>query len=84
MVVKTVEVEKTVIQTVEVEKQITKEVPVTPTPEGFKPSGTIRVALSNEPNSLYIPMTADVNADIAGSQLFDALVDCVSNDFAQG
>ena len=73
-VVKTVEVEKQVVQTVEVVKEVVKEVQVTPQPEAVKPTGTLRVALSGDPNSLYIPMTADKNADIAASQLYDPLV----------
>ncbi len=80
VVVQTVEVEKQVVQTVEVEKkvvetvEVVKEVQVTPMPEGAKPTGTLRVALSGDPNSLYIPATADKNADIAASQLYDPLV----------
>ena len=73
-VVQTVEVEKKVIETVEVVKEVVKEVQVTPMPEGAKPTGTLRVALSGDPNSLYIPATADKNADIAASQLYDPLV----------
>ncbi len=38
------------------------------------PQGTLRLAISGEPNSLYIPLTADKNADIAASQLYDPLV----------
>ena len=38
------------------------------------PSGTLRVALSTFPNSLFIPMTAERNADNAATQLFDSLV----------
>ncbi|NLE59831.1 MAG: ABC transporter substrate-binding protein [Planctomycetes bacterium] len=80
VVVQTVEVEKQVVQTVEVEKkvietvEVVKEVAVTPMPEGAKPTGTLRVALSGDPNSLYIPATADKNSDIAASQLYDPLV----------
>ncbi len=73
-VIETVEVEKEVIQTVEVEKEVVKEVEVTAVPEGSKPSGTLRVALSGYPNSLYIPATQDKNADNAASQLYDPLV----------
>jgi ABC-type transport system substrate-binding protein len=73
-VVQTVEVEKKVVETVEVVKEVVKEVQVTPMPEGAKPTGTLRVALSGDPNSLYIPATADKNADIAASQLYDPLV----------
>ena len=69
-----VEVEKEVVQTVEVEKEVVKEVEVTAVPEGFKPKGTLRVALSGFPNSLYIPATQDKNADNAASQLYDPLV----------
>jgi peptide/nickel transport system substrate-binding protein len=71
-VMETVEVEKTVVETVEVEKEVVKE--VTAVPEGFKPQGTLRVALSGFPNSLYIPATQDKNADNAASQLYDPLV----------
>ena len=73
-VVETVEVEKEVVQTVEVEKEVVKEVEVTAVPEGFKPKGTLRVALSGFPNSLYIPATQDKNADNVASQLYDPLV----------
>ncbi len=73
-VVETVEVEKEVVQTVEVEKEVVKEVEVTAVPEGFKPKGTLRVALSGSPNSLFIPATQDKNADNAASQLYDPLV----------
>ncbi len=73
-VVKTVEVVKEVVSTVEVVKEVVKEVQVTPQPEAMKPTGALRVALSGDPNSLYIPMTADKNADIAASQLYDPLV----------
>ena len=38
------------------------------------PTGTLRVALSTFPNSLFIPMTAERNADNAATQLFDSLV----------
>ena len=71
-VMETVEVEKTVVETVEVEKEVVKE--VTAVPEGFKRQGTLRVALSGFPNSLYIPATQDKNADNAASQLYDPLV----------
>ena len=88
VVVETVEIEKTVIETVEVEKEVVqtvvvekevvkevvKEVEVTAVPEGFKPKGTLRVALSGFPNSLYIPATQDKNADNVASQLYDPLV----------
>jgi peptide/nickel transport system substrate-binding protein len=73
-VVKTVEVVKEVVSTVEVVKEVVKEVEVTPQPVAAQPTGALRVALSGDPNSLYIPMTADKNADIAASQLYDPLV----------
>jgi peptide/nickel transport system substrate-binding protein len=75
-IIQTVEVPKTVevVQTVEVPKEVVQTVEVTAVPEGFKPKGTLRVALSGFPNSLYIPATADKNADIAASQLYDPLV----------
>jgi len=49
------------------------EEPEDPTAEDG-PSGTLRVALSTFPNSLFIPMTAERNADNAATQLFDSLV----------
>ena len=75
-VVQTVEVEKQVevIQTVEVEKEVIKEVEVTVEPPAAGPEGTLRVALSTFPNSLFVPMTAERNADNAASQLYDSLV----------
>jgi peptide/nickel transport system substrate-binding protein len=79
-VVQTVEIERTVVETVQVEKEVVetvevvKEVEVTAIPEGFKPKGTLRVALSGSPNSLFIPATQDKNADNAASQLYDPLV----------
>jgi peptide/nickel transport system substrate-binding protein len=73
-VIETIEVEKEVVQTVVVEKEVIKEVEVTAVPEGFKPKGTLRVALSGFPNSLYIPATQDKNADNVASQLYDPLV----------
>jgi peptide/nickel transport system substrate-binding protein len=62
------EVEKEVIQTVEVIKEV--EVPV----ESTGPQGTLRVALSIFPNSLFLPLTDERNADNAASQLYDSLV----------
>jgi len=44
------------------------------TPEAPRPQGTLRVALSGEPASLYIPNTPDMNSDTAASQLYDPLV----------
>jgi len=44
------------------------------TPETPGPQGTLRVALSGEPASLYIPNTPDMNSDTAASQLYDPLV----------
>ena len=43
-------------------------------PEAMGPQGTLRVALSGEPASLYIPTTPDINSDTAASQLYDPLV----------
>ena len=43
-------------------------------PEAEGPKGTLRVALSTFPNSLFIPLTAERNADNAATQLFDSLV----------
>ena len=73
-VVKTVEVEKEVVQTVEVEKEVVKEVQVTVEPPAAGPEGTLRVALSTFPNSLFVPLTAERNADNAATQLYDSLV----------
>jgi peptide/nickel transport system substrate-binding protein len=44
------------------------------TPETLGPTGTLRVGLSGEPASLYIPNTPDMNSDTAASQLYDPLV----------
>lgn len=68
VVKETVEVEKEVIQTVEVVKEV--EVPAA----SAGPQGTLRVALSIFPNSLFIPLTDERNADNAASQLYDSLV----------
>lgn len=65
VVVQTVEVENPVVQTVQVEEQVVKEV--------------IRIALTNEVNTLYLPMMADDNADAVASQLYDPLVDMDNN-----
>lgn len=43
------------------------------------PEGTLRVALSTFPNSLFIPLTAERNADNVATQLFDSLV-YIDND----
>ena len=43
-------------------------------PEAAGPKGTLRVALSTFPNSLFIPLTAERNADNTATQLFDSLV----------
>jgi peptide/nickel transport system substrate-binding protein len=56
------------VETVVVEKVIV------PTPEAPKPKGTLRVALSTYPNSLYVPLTAERNADNAATQLYNTLV----------
>lgn len=74
MVEKTVEVEKPVEVTREIERtvEVEKVVEITPTPTG--PQGTLRVALSTFPNSLYIPLTAERNADNVATQLYDSLV----------
>ena len=71
-VVVTQEVEREVIVTQEVEVLTTVEVEVPPPPEG--PEGTLRVALSTFPNSLFIPLTAERNADNVSTQLYDSLV----------
>ena len=47
---------------------------VPPTPKPVGPQGALRVALSGEPASLYIPTTPDINSDTASSQLYDPLV----------
>ena len=62
------EVEKEVVQTVEVIKEV--EVPA----ESTGPQGTLRVALSIFPNSLFLPLTDERNADNAASQLYDSLL----------
>lgn len=76
VVERTVEVEREVEVTREVAVEKTVEVErvveITPTPTG--PQGTLRVALSTFPNSLYIPLTAERNADNAATQLYDSLV----------
>jgi peptide/nickel transport system substrate-binding protein len=71
-VIVTQEVEKEVIVTREVEILTTVEVEAPPPPEG--PEGTLRVALSTFPNSLFIPLTAERNADNVSTQLYDSLV----------
>jgi hypothetical protein len=48
-----------------------EEAEAQPAAEG--PKGTLRVALSTFPNSLFIPLTAERNADNAATQLFDSL-----------
>jgi len=77
-VVQTVEVEKTVevVKTVEVEKtvEVVKEVEVTAVPEAPKPTGTLVVALSTNPNTLDQPITAERNAHNASRQMFDSLL----------
>lgn len=73
-VVETVEVEKTVVETVEVTKEVVKEVVVTVEPEGRKPSGTLRIALTGDPNTLYFPTAADQQAVNCLLQLYDSLV----------
>jgi len=70
----TVEVERTVEVEVPVEKTVEVEKIVEVTPEAAGPQGTLRVALSTFPNSLYIPMTAERNADNVATQLYDSLV----------
>jgi ABC-type transport system substrate-binding protein len=73
-VVETVQVEKEVVQTVEVEKEVVKEVEVTAVPEAPKPTGTLVVALSTNPNTLDQPITAERNAHNAARQMFDSLL----------
>jgi len=63
-----------IVETVEVLKEVDKIVEVTATPAPYKPVGTLRVALSTFPNSLYIPSTAERNADNVATQLYDSLV----------
>jgi len=50
------------------------ESPVAEEPMAEGPQGTLRVGLSAEPSSLYIPTTPDKISDIAASQLYDPLV----------
>ena len=81
-VIQTVEVEKevakevTIIETVEVEVEKTVEVvkEVTAVPEAAKPTGTLVVALSTNPNTLDSPITAERNAHNASRQMFDSLL----------
>jgi len=77
-VIKEVEKEVKVVETVEVEVEkmveVIKEVEVPAEPAPAGPKGTLRVALSIFPNSVYIPLTDERNADNAGSQLYDSLV----------
>lgn len=78
----TVEVQREVVVTrevqVEVEREVevitTVEVPVEAPPAPTGPEGTLRVALSVFPNSLFIPLTAERNADNVATQLYDSLV----------
>lgn len=80
VVTETVEVEKEVVVTreVEVEREVevitTVEVQVEAPPAPAGPEGTLRVALSTFPNSLFVPLTAERNADNAATQLYDSLV----------
>ncbi len=80
VVTETVEVEKEVVVTreVEVEREVevitTVEVQVEAAPAPAGPEGTLRVALSTFPNSLFVPLTAERNADNAATQLYDSLV----------
>jgi peptide/nickel transport system substrate-binding protein len=79
-VIQTVEVEKevekevTVIETVEVEVEVPVEVVVTAVPEEPKPTGTLVIALSTNPNTLDQPITAERNAHNAARQMFDSLL----------
>jgi len=57
---------------VEEEEATVEEEEVAAAPEG--PTGTLRVALSVFPNSLFIPLTAERNADNVATQLTDSLV----------
>jgi peptide/nickel transport system substrate-binding protein len=50
------------------------EEPAAEEPMAEGPQGTLRVGLSAEPSSLYIPTTPDKISDIAASQLYDPLV----------
>ncbi|MCB9419253.1 MAG: ABC transporter substrate-binding protein [Ardenticatenaceae bacterium] len=80
VVTETVEVEKEVVVTREVvvEREVevitTVEVEVAAPPAPAGPEGTLRVALSTFPNSLFVPLTAERNADNAATQLYDSLV----------
>jgi peptide/nickel transport system substrate-binding protein len=73
-VIETVQVEKEVIQTVQVEKEVVKEVEVTAVPEAPKPTGTLVIALSTNPNTLDQPITAERNAHNAARQMYDSLL----------
>jgi peptide/nickel transport system substrate-binding protein len=59
--------------TLEVQRQAS-EATAEPVPPYSGPRGTLRVALTGDPNSLYTPIGADQNADNAASQLYDSLV----------
>lgn len=67
-------------QVIEKEKQVTVVVKeevekvITPTPEPFKPAGTLRVALTTFPNSVDLATTAERNAENAAWQLYNSLV----------
>lgn len=61
--------------TLEVEQEAGGEASSTvAAPPDSSPQGTLRVALTGDPNSLYTPIGADQNADNAASQLYDSLV----------
>jgi len=72
VVEKEVPVEKKVVETVVVEKPV--EVVITPTPEAPKPKGTLRVAISTEPDTLDAPITAERQASNVARQMFDSLL----------
>ena len=61
-----------VAEEAEEEEAIVEEEEEAAVPEG--PTGTLRVALSVFPNSLFIPLTAERNADNVATQLTDSLV----------
>ncbi len=67
-------VKETVVAKVTVVQKVIETVEVTPVPEGTKPQGTLKVALSTFPDTLDAPITAERNAHNASRGMFDSLV----------
>lgn len=61
-------------QTVVARETVVEFVEITPEPEGHEPKGTLRVALSTNPNTLDGPLTAERNAHNAAAGIFDSLL----------